>query len=87
MNNLLWVGGRLKTTDLALNCHSHITTDKGHPLVPLIVKHFHETNLHCGHEQTLSSMRQRFWIPSRRSIMNKVLKQCSYCNCRRAKPR
>ena len=57
-NNLLHVGGLLKSSDLALNCHSQIMIDKGHPVAPLVVKHFHETNLHCGREQTLSSMRQ-----------------------------
>ena len=61
MDNLLQVGGCLKSTDLALNCHSQTIIDKGHPLAPLMVKH--KTNLHCGREQTLSSMRQQFWIP------------------------
>ena len=70
----------------SLNCHNQIIIDKGHPLAPLIIKHFHKTNLHCGHEQTLSSMRQQFWIPSCRVIINKVLKRCSYCKRRRAKP-
>ena len=32
-------------------------------------------------------MRQRFWIPSCRGIIINVLKKCSYCKCRRAKPR
>ena len=57
-DNLLCAGGRLKSTDLALNCRSQIIIDKGHTLTQLIIKHFHETNLHCGREQTLSSMRQ-----------------------------
>ena len=86
MDNLSHVRGRLKFATLALNCHSQIIIDKGHPLSPLTVKHFHETNLHYGREKTLTSMRQRFWIPSFRGIINKVLKQCSYCKRRRAKP-
>ena len=87
MDNLKRVEDRLKSTNLVLNCHSQIIIHKGHPLAPLIVKHFNETNLHCGCEQTLSRMRQRFWITSCRGIINKVLKQSSYCKRRRAKPR
>ena len=49
-DNLLRVGGRLKSTDLALNCHSQIIIDKRHPLALLIIKRFHETSLHCGRE-------------------------------------
>ena len=64
MENSLCVGGGLKSTDLALNWHSQITVDKGHPLAPLIGKHLHKTILHCEHKLTLSSMRQQFWIPS-----------------------
>ena len=37
-DNLLRVGGSLKSTGLALNCHSQIIIGKGHPLAPLIVK-------------------------------------------------
>ena len=32
-------------------------------------------------------MRQQFWIPLCRGVINKVLKQCSYCKRRRTKPR
>ena len=32
-------------------------------------------------------MRQRFWIPSCRGVINKALKQCSCCKRRRDKPR
>ena len=70
--NLLRVGGRLKSTNLALKCHSQIIIDKGHPLTPLIVKHFHKTNLHCGRGQALSSMRQRFWTPSNNVVIANV---------------
>ena len=86
IDNLLHAGVCLKTTDLALNCHSQIIIGKGHPLAPLIIKHCHQTNLHYGREQTQSSTRYWFWIPSCRGIINKVLKQCSYCKRRGAKP-
>ena len=75
-----------ESTDLALDCHSQSIIDKGHPLELLIIKHFHKTNLHCGHEQILSSMRQWLWIPSCQGIINKVLKQCYYYIHRTAKP-
>ena len=45
MDNLLRVRERLKSTDSALNCHSQIIIGKGHPLVPLLVKHFSRNQL------------------------------------------
>ena len=45
MDNLLRVRGRLKSTNLALNYHSQIIIGEGHPLVPLIVKHFSRNQL------------------------------------------
>ena len=84
-DNLLRVGGRLKSTELSLKCHSQIIIDKNHPLAALLIKYHHEINLHSGREQTLSSIRKKYWITSCRGLI-RVLKNCSSCKRRSAKP-
>ena len=57
---LLRAGGRLKSTELSLKCHSQIIIDKNHPLAVLLIKYHHEINLRSGREQTLSSIRKKY---------------------------
>ena len=85
-DNLLCVGGCLKSTELSLKCHSQIIIDKNHPLAALLIKYHHEINLHSGREQTLSSIRKKYWITSSRGLIQRVLKNCSFCKRRSAKP-
>ena len=85
-DNLVCAGGRLKSTDLLFKCHSQIIIDKDHPIAYLIIKHYHEINLHAGREQTLYSLRHKYWITSCRGIIQRVIKNCSFCKHRSAKP-
>ena len=57
---LLRVGGRLKSIELSLKCHSQIIIDKNHPLAALLIKYHHEIKLHPGREQILSSLRKSY---------------------------
>ena len=54
--------GRLKLTELSLKCHSQVIIDKHHTSAALLIKYHHITNLHFGREQTLSSIRKKYWI-------------------------
>ena len=76
----------LKSTELSLKCHSQIIIDKNHPLAGLFIKYHHEINLHSGREQTLSTIRKKYWITTCRRLIQRVLKSCSYCKQRSAKP-
>ena len=44
-----------------------------------MIKHYQEQYLHVGREQTLSSIRSRFWIPASRGLICSVMKHCLYC--------
>lgn len=85
-DDLLVVGGRLKSTELYLNCHSQVIINKNHHLAKLIIKEYHLNNLHSGREQTLSRLREKYWIPSCRGLIRTVINECSYCKRRSAKP-
>ena len=85
-DKLLPVGGHLKSTELSLKCHSQTIIDKNHPLAALLIKYNHEINLHFGREQTLSSIRKKYWITLCNGLIQQVLKNCSFCKQRSAKP-
>ena len=86
IDKLLRAGVCLKSTELSLKCYRQIIIDKNHPLAALLIKCHHEINLHSGREQTLSSIRRKYWVTSCRGLIQQVLKNCSYCNRRSAKP-
>ena len=45
----------------------------------LIIQCYHERAFHTGCAQTLSSIRQKYWIPQGRRTVNRVLRKCSIC--------
>ncbi|UYV69731.1 hypothetical protein LAZ67_7000518 [Cordylochernes scorpioides] len=47
-----------------------------HFVTKLIVIHYHINNLHSGTQLTLSLIRNKFWIPSGRNLIKRVLNQC-----------
>ena len=49
---------------------------KNHPLSKLVIKHTHESNFHCGREQTLSILRNKYWIPNVRGFIRKIITDC-----------
>ena len=45
----------------------------------LIIKDVHESLGHVGREQTLSNLRQQFWLAKANSAVRKALKNCAFC--------
>ena len=45
----------------------------------LLVRSVHERQLHAGVRDTVVALRKRFWLPSARSEIARVLKQCVTC--------
>ncbi len=48
-------------------------------LAKLIIESVHKTSMHSGISQTLSSIRQEYWIPQGRTRIRSVLKDCHIC--------
>ncbi len=44
-----------------------------------IIERIHRQELHAGTNQTLSSLRQKYWIPKGRTEVNFVIKRCFIC--------
>ena len=52
---------------------------KYHRYTDLVIKYYHDRAFHTGCAQTLSFIRQKFWIPQGRAAVNRVLKICVVC--------
>ncbi|UYV61483.1 hypothetical protein LAZ67_1005017, partial [Cordylochernes scorpioides] len=76
---ILRVGGRLRHSDLDIDQKHPMLIPKDHFVTKLIVMHYHINNLHSGTQLTLSLIRNKFWIPSGRNLIKRVLNQCLVC--------
>ncbi|UYV66657.1 hypothetical protein LAZ67_4002469 [Cordylochernes scorpioides] len=76
---ILRVGGRLRHSDLDIDQKHPMLIPKDHLVTKLIVMHYHINNLHSGTQLTLSLIRNKFWIPSGRNLIKRVLNQCIVC--------
>ena len=45
----------------------------------LLIKEFHQKLFHAVSSQTLSQIRNRYWIPQGRTIVRKVIHHCDIC--------
>ena len=67
--------------------HSSLTFDERYPiLLPskdyvtnLIIKDIHENSFHSSVSNTMSTLRQKFWVAHCRQTVKKVINNCFYC--------
>ncbi|MEW8544196.1 MAG: integrase [Candidatus Thiodiazotropha sp.] len=78
-HGLLRCAGRLQNAELCENTRHPIILSRSHRYTDLIIERFHKTALHTGVSQTLSLIRQKYWIPQGRSAVRKVLQRCTTC--------
>jgi hypothetical protein len=71
--------GRLENADISESARCPILLPKYDWYTRLIVAKTHTEILHSGVSQTLSVVRNRFWIPHGRAIVKSVLKSCMIC--------
>ena len=84
--NLLRVGGRVTHSFLPFDSKHQTILAKKHYLSELLVKDIYIRNCHSGRELTLNLLRERFWIIHAKSLIRKVLLNCSYCKRQRILP-
>ena len=79
-DNILKVGGRLKNVNNIPTTIKHqIILPRNHPVTNLLIMYYHETNHHCGRNQTLALLREKYWIVKGKSIIRTVLSTCLLC--------
>ena len=91
-NNLVIQLGLYLDSDRLLRCRGRLDNAEGcddarNPLLlptqnrytDSLIQMHHKASLHTGCARTLSSIRQKYWIPQGRSSVKKVLKRCTNC--------
>ncbi|EPB78207.1 integrase core domain protein [Ancylostoma ceylanicum] len=83
-DGLLRCPNRLEHDETSTISAAPILLVPAHPLTNIVVMHHHLENLHSGAHATIASLRRRFFIPSIRSTVVKILRDCLVCkkaNC------
>ena len=72
-------GGRIHNAKIDSETKFPCLLPKKHPLTALVVHHTHKIHLHTGVNATVTSLRQKFWIPSARQVVRSLLWKCVTC--------
>jgi len=84
-DNLILVGGRLSNAEIDKEQRHPMILPSNHKVTRLIFEDIHKRLLHCGPQQLLASVRQRFWPLRGRVMARSVTSRC--VTCIRARPK
>lgn len=86
-HNYLWRSkGRIHYSDLDDDTKEPIFLPRNDTLTKLMIQHAHVSCCHGSVSTTLAQLRQSFWIPSGRTIVKRIIKQCTHCRRRNPPP-
>lgn len=85
-NNVLRVGGRIQNSDISYHKKHPAILHNKHKLTELIMRNEHIRLLHCGPQQLLNSVRERFWPISGRNLARQITHKCVICFKAKPKP-
>ena len=72
-------GGRLANAEVPVAVKYPILLSRHHPLTTLVVQEAHKRVHHNGVKETLTEVRQKFWIPKGRSVVRYLIHHCVLC--------
>ena len=78
-NGLIRCKGRLKNTPLPYDTKTPVLLNSNYRLAELIVIDFHTKLHHISIKQTLTEVRQKFWILKGKNFIRKILRKCITC--------
>ena len=78
--------GRLNESSLPLDSKNPIFLPNNHSFVNLLVLHTHNEIKHSGVRDTLTTIRERFWILRGREVVKKLIRRCVVCRKYGGKP-
>ena len=77
--DLLVAPGRLEHAMLDREAKEPILISKKSQFTTLLVRSVHDRQLHAGVRDTVIALRKRFWLPSARGEVTKILRRCVRC--------
>ncbi|XP_062541472.1 uncharacterized protein LOC134209507 [Armigeres subalbatus] len=63
-----------------------IILPRDHAVTTRLLEHYHREYGHSSRESVVNEVRQRFYIPRLRVQIDKVMRACTWCSIRKAKP-
>ena len=78
-NGIVRCHGRLKHSDLPETAKYPILLLKDDYLTTLVVQAMHKKIMHGGTGETLTHIRQAYWIPQGRQLVKKLIHRCVTC--------
>ena len=80
LDNGLWrCGGRLENASLPYSTKHPLLLPRNHPITPLLVQEAHLRVKHNGVKETLTELREKFWIIKGRSLVRLIIHRCVQC--------
>ena len=79
VKDVIRCGGRIHNAPLHESTKFPILLPQNQHLTQLIVRDAHERTLHSGVNSTLTYLRQRYWIPTGRQYVKKIIRRCVTC--------
>ena len=70
---------RLNNAAVSYNFKFPVLLDKSHAFTKLLILNLHNRLLHAGTQQTLLSLREQFWVPQARKLINFIINRCIRC--------
>ncbi|XP_061176063.1 uncharacterized protein LOC133185014 [Saccostrea echinata] len=71
--------GRLEDAQLSEGARTPILLPRKNHVTGLIIDYIHKKSFHVGVSQTLSLVRQEYWIPQGRSEVRRIIQKCTVC--------
>ena len=78
-NGVVKCQGRMNNAEFLGSAKNQILLPAKHDFVQLIIKKVHASVKHCGLRDTLTTIRERFWILRGREAVKRVIKKCVIC--------
>ena len=78
-NQVIRCKGRLDNSSLSLKSRHPILLPSKHRFVELLTRDVHEQVKHNGLRDTLTTVRERFWIIRGREAVKRIIKNCVVC--------
>ena len=85
-SGLIRLDGRLNNASLDSDTKFPYLIPKHHAVTELLIRRAHVQTKHSGMRSTVTQLRQRYWIPTIRQVVNTKLRHCTICKLASGKP-
>ena len=84
--SLIRCAGRIKNAHLPNSSKCPVLLPKNHHFTNLVIQEVHHRMKHVGINQTLSSLREQFWVIRGREVVKKNVRRCVVCKRNEGRP-